>query len=512
MSYNSLQQPTAFWTTKSNIAQIGSFFHRIFFFFRILKTKIFAKLRKNANQNINLSRRMILGLSLVLTLLFTSYHSLALTAKTTRNVIHGSAPYLTFDGGVTRATNVDELLAITLPDGTRITPSTNTSSASNPIQLQYANISFTQIGMFVPTNAGSAELNTLIGPPNNYWMDDDGDGQGSGGITATGYLTLSIVDKEGKAVDRRDTLDICSAPYKITLSSSEGTLSTRYGFPKHRNFSASSATYYINPKVPPTLCFARPTLRYGRASDDSRFYGPSNIWNPDKGFLVQSTVPSGYHRNFPTTGAHNLYFDLDIGGVSANQLTWSPVTHSGITATMTPDSSGTSVRVTLTGPHATSSQISSPSWIPRPALPATFELVGRDSRGNAVIKYGFELKQWFVNRGDYRGDHATQNSWCSSIGYQMPMVRDLTNGVYSNTISGASPSASWPYYMRHIDAGFFSEWGSVYDYTGASFDSYYWTGFARGRFWVSVRSEDGLINLHYPDHSYPAVCASVLRP
>jgi hypothetical protein len=35
----------------------------------------------------------------------------------------------------------------------------------------------------------------LIGPPNNYWADDDGDGLGSGGITATGNLTLSIFDK-----------------------------------------------------------------------------------------------------------------------------------------------------------------------------------------------------------------------------------------------------------------------------------------------------------------------------
>jgi hypothetical protein len=459
-----------------------------------------------------------------LLLLLSVFSSQALTPKTTRNVINGSAPYLTFDGGRTRATNVDDLLAITLPGGTRITPRTNTSSTTNPIQLQYANINFTQIGMFVPTNTGSVALNTLIGPPNNYWMDDDGDGQGSGGVTATGSLVLSIVDKEGKAVDRRDTLDICSAPYKITLSSSGGTLSTRYGFPRSRRFSASSATYYINPKVPPTVCFARPNLRYGRASDDSRYYGPSNIWNPDKGFLTQSTVPSDYHRNFPTTGAHNLYFDLDIGGVDATSLTWSSVTHRGITASMTPDSSGTSVRVKLTGPVATSSQISSssPGNIPRPSLPATFELVGRDSRGNAVIKYGFELKQWFVNRGDYRENYATQNSWCSSIGYQMPRVRDLTNAACTGQNSGswcqgsvgATPSSSNNNYMRHIDAGFFSEWGYMRDYTGASFAIYYghWTSDATGSAQFYVRSHDGDIDWSNPSYGDYVVCASVLRP
>jgi hypothetical protein len=445
-------------------------------------------------------------------LLFSAFSSQALTTQTTRNVIHGSAPYLTFDGGRTRAANVDELLAITLPSGTRIKPSTNTSSASNPIQLQYANIHFTQIGMFVPTNTGSVALNTLIGSPYNYWGDDDGDGQGSGGITATGSLALSIVDKEGKAVDRQDTLDICSAPYKITLSSSGGTLSTRYGFPKSRSFSASSATYYISPKASPTVCFSRPSLIFGLG----QYAGPSNIWNPANGFLIQSTVPSDYHRNFPTTGAHNLYFDLLIEGVNANQLSWPPVTHSGITASITRNSS-TSVRVTLTGPHATSSQMSSssPGNIPRPSLPATFELVGRDSSGRAIIKYGFVLKQWFVNRGIYHYNYSNSSSWCNSIGYSMPRVRDLTNGVRteSEPISGARPSASWENYMRHIDAGFFSEWGGMDNYPSASFAFYfYWTSDAASSTQFHVHSYNGGIRRDSPSGSYSVVCASVLRP
>jgi hypothetical protein len=461
-----------------------------------------------------LPRQIVPALSLAL-LLFSAFSSQALTAKTTRNAINGSAPYLTFDGGRTRATNVNELLAITLPDGTRITPST---TPSNPIQLPNASDNLADIVMLVPVGADSIELNTLIGPPNNYWADDDGDGVGSGGITATGNLTLSIVDKEGKAVDRRDRLDICSAPYKVTLESSGGRLSTLYGVPKHSDFSQSSATYYINPKALSVVCFARPNLQFGSALDASEYHGPSNIWNPDKGFLVQSTLASDYHKNFPTTGAHNLYFDLDIGGVNANQLSWSPVTHSGIIATMKPNSSGTSVRVTLTGPHATPAQWDSPSPgnIPRPALPATFELVGRDSRGNAVIKYGFELKQWFVNRGGNISPASNQESWCNSIGYSMPRVRDLTNAVRTDASPppvGASPSSSGNHYMRHIDAGFFSEWGNIYDYTGASFAGYYyWMSDATGSMLFAVYSYDGSIGRGSPSFSAYAVCASVLRP
>jgi hypothetical protein len=314
-------------------------------------------------------------------------------------------------------------------------------------------------------------------------------------------------------------LTICGAPYKVTLSSSGGTLSTRYGFPKSRHFSASSVTYYINPKASPAVCFAKPNLEFGLASDDARFHGPSNIWNPDKGFLVQSTAPSGYHRNFPTTGAHNLYFDLAIEGGNANQLSWPVVTHSGITATMTPDSSGTSVRVTLTGPHATPAQwdSSSPGNIPRPSLPATFELVGRDSSGRAVIKYGFRLKQWFVNRGNNVRAYDSQNTWCSSIGYHMPRVRDLTNAVRPSSdgypISGTSPSASWNRYMRHIDAGFYTEWGLLRYYTGASFEyGYYYVSETTGSYQCHVYSDFGGIGCHSPSKLHRAVCASNLRP
>ncbi|MCX8583278.1 hypothetical protein, partial [Gilliamella sp. B3372] len=62
-----------------------------------------------------------------------------------------------------------------LSDGTRYTPSTNTSSSSAPIVLPVEGQSFTDIRMLVPTNSTSVDLSTLIGPPNNYWGDDDGD-------------------------------------------------------------------------------------------------------------------------------------------------------------------------------------------------------------------------------------------------------------------------------------------------------------------------------------------------
>ncbi|MCX8676007.1 hypothetical protein J3U16_11980, partial [Gilliamella sp. B3023] len=228
--------------------------------------------------------------------LFLPFSGHALTSQTTRNAIQGSAPYLTFDGGRTRAVDANGLLGITLSNGANYTPSTNPSSSSAPISLPVVGQSFADIRMFVPTDTNSVDLSTLIGPPNNYWGDDDGDS----GVSATGRLSLSIVDKRGQSVSRNSVLTICKAPYRIKLSSTDGTLSTRYGFPNRSTFSASNVTYYVNPKASPVVCFARPDMYYSTG----QYAGPASMWDPDNGFIPQSTGPSSYGRNFPTTGAN----------------------------------------------------------------------------------------------------------------------------------------------------------------------------------------------------------------
>ena len=413
---------------------------------------------------------MVLVLTVVV-LQSISFANYALTTKTT-NIIYGSAPYLTFDGGRTRVTNTEALLGISLSDGRTFTPTTN-NSERNPIVLPVAGQSFNDIGMLVPTDTDSIALSSLIGTPYNYWGDDDGDGQGIDGITATGSLNLSIVDNFNHPVARNEVLTICKAPYKLTLSNDGGRLTTRYGVPNESRFTAGNATYYINPKASPVICYARPDLGYR----DIRQGLSADIWNPEKGFLPQSVTPSSYGLNFPTTGANNLYFYLDIGG-SNQALSWAPVSHGGITATMT-DSTSTSVKVTLTGPIPTEwqQQTDYPDPIDRPSLPQTFELVGRDSSGNAVVKYGFELKQWFVHSGNNEKNHSSAESWCNNIGYHLPNIRDLTNGSCRglnseddcNGVVEATPSSPDPWFRRHIGGGLFSEWGMVEDYVGANF-------------------------------------------
>ncbi|MWP46468.1 hypothetical protein [Gilliamella sp. Pas-s27] len=228
----------------------------------------------------------------------------ALTAYTSMT-IEGSAPYLTFDGGVTKLTNTDRLLSIKLQDGTVYTRSTNPSTPSNPIRLPYVGSNLSHIEMIVPPSQNSITMNDLVSQGN--WKDDDGDGQ----ATASGSISVTFTDKDGNTVNRTDALSVCNAPYKVTLTSSGGTLSTQYGVPRSSSFIGATVDYYINPNSSqPVICSVRPNLKWGTGN----YAGPANIWNPDKGFLVQSTSPSSYDRNFPTTGSDGLYFDLDVGG------------------------------------------------------------------------------------------------------------------------------------------------------------------------------------------------------
>ncbi|MCX8738953.1 hypothetical protein J3U56_06430 [Gilliamella sp. B2824] len=446
-------------------------------------------------------------------------------SATTAKVIHGSEPYLTFDNGKTKVNTTEGLFGITLSDGTRITPQNNISTFDNPIVLPKENQSFIDIAMLVPPTADAIALNTLIGEPYNYWGDDDGDGQGTNGVTASGNLSVRITDKANHAVNRSATLDICDAPYKVELTTTAGSLTTQYGLPNSRNFSSGTAAYYINPKAAPKICYAKPNLSMG----NDTYAGPANIWNPSKGFLVQSTEPSQYMLNFPTTGANNLYFDLDIGGISGSALTWPTVSQGGITATVTPSPDNTNnIRVTLTGPAATASQQESATSgsVATPTLPQTFVIEGKDSRNKTVLSYGFELKQWFVNRGDKFDTYPNTSSWCSSLGggYRLPQVKDLTNAVCSGANSnifcegavGATPSSNWNGYQRNIGVGLFTEWGMMSDYTAASFVKLiYWTSDWTSRRYGSILLQYqfvvfpvyGNINSNQPRNDAYGLCA-----
>jgi hypothetical protein len=272
-------------------------------------------------------------------------------------------------------------------------------------------------------------------------------------------------------------------------------------------------------------------------------------WIYNEGFFVQSH--SSYAFNFPSTGADGLYFDLVIHG-DANDVTWDPVNRGGIIVTVTKINKSDSLacrypydldwapdlvppahcgdtsegyvfmRVTLKGSSASDVQKSAnnPDSISKPNLPQTFELVGKNIDGDEVLKYGFVLKQWFVNRGDKSASQSDQNAWCNAIGYRMASVKDLTNakcGVDSNfpcinDIDGALPQSSDNYLRRSIGAGFFTEWGGMNFYSGADFIGsndiiYYWT--SDNEFAVLAYNGDPSLqdSLLYASRNHYGICA-----
>ncbi|MWP61771.1 hypothetical protein [Gilliamella sp. Pas-s25] len=217
------------------------------------------------------------------------------------------------------------------------------------------------------------------------------------------------------------------------------------------------------------------------------YAGPAELWDPDYGFLVQSTNPASYALNFPTTGAHELYFYLIVEGEGEIGLLWDPVTHEGIKATTARRGMGamgtrircgseechTEYRVTLTGPEAEERWLNPyPGPIAKPNLPQTFELVGKDSEGSEILKYGFTLQKWFVSRKGALKRLPEQQSWCSSIGYRLPQVRDLTN---ARSRFSATPLSSGNHYQRRLGAGLFTEWSPMNRYDRAELYYSYWT-------------------------------------
>ncbi|NUF50204.1 hypothetical protein [Gilliamella sp. ESL0250] len=260
----------------------------------------------------------------------------------------------------------------------------------------------------------------------------------------------------------------------------------------NRRAGNRSDAIILPPSPLEVIKFVRPVIKYGADG----YAGPADIWNPHYGFLVQSTNPASYGLNFPTTGADGLYFDLIIMG-EARDLRWeSPIRGKGITVTVARrpifNSDGdVEYRVTLNGQHARA-HINNPH--PRRIdneieLPQTFELVGKNRSGEEIVRYGFVLQKWYVNRGRKFDTFQNQLSWCSSLGYRMVQVKDLTNSACRGSGSGphcrgaisATPHSTGNHYQRRIGAGFSAEWGDTGIYTRAGFENhFYWTSDAAG--------------------------------
>ena len=322
-----------------------------FFSFKVLFTVKFLSFGTNLIKPFFCLKPMLINVLVINSLLTLSINSTYALNTSTVNVINGSAPYLTYDGGITKADSTESLLGITLSDGTVINASNDESSLVTPIELPSEGDTYASIQTIVPLPAAGnssyprVNIIDLLKAPYNYFGDDDGDGYDdvTGEVIATASGDIGVKWENINGIDVTDTVKNnayskfieCDSPYKLTLTTSNVELNTVYGEPNKSSFMGSSHSYYINPKVEPHVCYAQPSPLYddGSSGVGMLYDGPGwdsalIDWNyrgyPSKGFKINSARNSGnydgessvYKNNFPSTGSNGLYFYLLLAGIS----------------------------------------------------------------------------------------------------------------------------------------------------------------------------------------------------
>ncbi|NUF49698.1 hypothetical protein [Gilliamella sp. ESL0250] len=445
--------------------------------------------------------------------LMVSTKAIALSATTT-NIIQGSAPYLSMDGGVTKAMSDEGLLGIKFPDGSLyIAPGANTdlypnakidnSSFNTPITLPSEAKTFADIQTLVPLVGNShyprIELNNLIAEPYNYWGDTDGDGNAS----ATGSLTVAWKNADNKDItaeikaNPNKLLTACDVPYQLTITATKGSLSTEYGVPQTSTFNDISHTYYLGAKTDkPAACYAYPNSRYdGRF--DKRMDGPN--WVAFAGFKVNDV--DKLSDNFPTTGADNLHFFLLLSGITAEQIiaangaTVSAESGHGVTLSLSADEvnwSGTSLsdedsarwnarpielrsglKIKLKGPTLDSKD--------KRFSPSVFKLYADSS--HTKLLYSFKIERWYINNPPTMKENGNVDynpmtyeqaiQFCQGLGshYRLPDINDYTNNNDSwlGWTGGLPELGDFFGYQRRLSfkrgnrwiGGLFNEWGRM---------------------------------------------------
>ncbi|NUF49986.1 hypothetical protein [Gilliamella sp. ESL0250] len=419
----------------------------------------------------------------------------ALSAATA-NVVNGSAPYLSLDGGETKINSAEGLLGITLPNGHYIPPGVNsalypnatidTSSASNPIELP-STTTFADIQTMVPVASyPSIELNKLVNSPYNYGKDDDGDVE----ISATGSLMIQWQDKKGQDITiqvknhQKATLSACSAPYKLTLTATNVSISTKYGQPKSNTFIGDRYTYHIvvpNMDKPcPSVAFAQPNLLFS-AGDES-----PDLWNDQKGFKVADV--SDTTKNFPTTGANKLYFFLLLKNITpeqviaANGTKVSATNGMGVTLSLSKSTTGwrdtplseAALKIELNGPDISSNN--------KAFTPSLFNIYADST--HLELLYSFKIERWYIIPIQRSRTYDDIQKFCRNLGngYRVPDANDLTN-ANGDGWTGGIPSRNVNSYQRRLSyrdsnrwiGGILNEWGYITDTPNNAFLNHgYW--------------------------------------
>ena len=374
-------------------------------------------------------------------LLFLFSNAECLTVKTV-NVITGNAPYLSFDGR-NRALNTEPLLWLRLSNGLVYQPYQDRSNYNNPIKLPESVAKVKDIQTIVPfNNYPSISLSNIIAT-NNYFNDIDGDS----GISSSGTLNVTWRDVNNNDItnwvkNNQDAfLSITGSPYKVTISSTSGRLSTRYGLPQSSdisNFQGASHTYYFSPEANGRAIKTR--------SDSWEYPVNRNKWN-----------------NFPTTGGDGLNYTLVLDKISPEEVIAIngsiiyPESGEGVNLSLWRDSIN-EVGIRLNGPKIINGgrstkgvAIIGSDKVDKKFGVSRFVLYADKER--KTVLYKFIINTWFINTNRF-ATNQTQTPirprYCNYEGYDLPSIALFSN-FYSNR-----PTSSQTF--RELGR-LYSEWG-----------------------------------------------------
>lgn len=389
------------------------------------------------------------------------YASLSLS---TRETVVGSAPYLTLDNGKTKITDTIDLVSFSFKDDKDITytfkKSTNTTTAEKPFPLPYSSIkTFADLDfpilndlLITPKDSYVVQFNDPLF--NDYFRDDDGDEI----ITKTGSLSLSFYKGSfGRFSDpfkSSDKLSPCVDYYEIVIQATGYQVDTRSGIPR-RGYEGHTdkTTFYVRSEPSePFVCWATPNLDSYLLED---MKGPSSQWADDKGFLLQDVNEPA--KNFPTVGAHGLFFDLTIADLLSKDVSYTKQpSDSNISLDLSlkeneKENNFKKLNVKLVGPKDGVSKTNAS------VKPTTFIIYAGTEK--KVPIYSFTISKWFILKPGLGEGYESSEAYCNNIGYQIPSISDLTNANSWNWNGGLPGQGN--NYQRRIGGGLLPEWGEI---------------------------------------------------
>ncbi|MDF7670290.1 hypothetical protein PT276_03570 [Orbaceae bacterium ESL0721] len=437
-------------------------------------------------------KKQLTSFTVATTFLLSLPLTFSVHAKMTTSAETSTSPALTLSKNSLNADTKkvsNSSAGIRLSDGTLLTEGNNTTSSNNPLEIEEETIA--NIEILVPNSDEPIALKKLLTTPYKYQQSDD--------TTVTRTLMVNISDSDGNKL-KSDTIDGCKH-YIITLIDLDNNRYTQ-----KRDTPYIATTYYLKPKQSnqgkPHACYAKPNMIYsGNNSSNfkNRVNGPTSQWNSTNGFILQDlNNPSS---NFPTVGAHGLFFNLSFINADAKTVQYEKIpANSGIDLSIN-NIDDQMVKVMLTGPRngATVSTAST-------AVPTLFTI----KAGDTPI-YTFKISKWFITLADSAVYYDEPYNNCQNLygsSYRIPIVNEYTNANNSDYYKHTDWSGGLPgqpnNYQRRIGGGLFSEWGDVgsgveglYDSSDFAQKAFYWATESynwAGTLWHRViRSDNGYV-------------------